>query len=128
MASALQVIERAMRRLRVLGLGKEPKAAESEEGLAILNQMLSEWGIDGIDIAHTTLGLSDEIDVPADHESAIVLNLAKRMGGLFGSQLSPDDDLLAQRGRMALVAYHFSIADLRDESPLAGHNLSTDDC
>jgi hypothetical protein len=125
--TVLEAVERALRRLRVIGLGKEPKAAEAAEGVTICNQMLHEWSIDGIDIAHTTLDSSDEIDVPADHESAIVLNLAKRMGGLFGAQLSPDDDLLAQRGRMALVAYHFSIADLRDENPQARNNLSTYD-
>lgn len=119
MATALDVITRAMRKLRVLGIGKDPKDAEAQEGLTELNNMLAEWAIDGIDIAHLTLILSDEIDVPDDHLTAIVLCLAARLGGTYGAALSEADAGSLDHRLAILRAYHFSIATIGIDHPSA---------
>jgi len=123
-ATASQVINRALKRLKVIGVGASPTANETTDCLEALNDMLFAWRIDGIDLAHTTLLSSDAIDVDDDHIEAIALNLAKRVGGMFGRELSKEDQRLALEGEMALRAYHFTIADLEDDNPLSRSNLS----
>lgn len=124
MATASQVINRALKRLRVIGVGQSPTASETADCLEALNDMLFAWRADGIDLAHTTLLSTDALDVPDDHIEPIALNLARRIGGMFGASLSPDDAQLAQSGENMVRAYHFSIADLEDENPLSRDNLS----
>lgn len=123
MATALDVITRALRKLRQLDVGEEPTAEEAEDALSDLNDMLAEWAIDGIDLALIDLELSDDIDLPRDHMAAIVLSLAERLGGEYGSELSPIDANSVERRRAILRAYHFTIADLRDDNPQARCNL-----
>ena len=48
MATCLQTITYAMRMNKVLGLGKEPKAAEEEEGMAALQSLYDEWRTGGM--------------------------------------------------------------------------------
>ena len=124
MATASQVINRALKRLRVIGVGQSPMANETTDCLEALNDMLFAWRTDGIDIAHTTLISSTELDVPDDHIEPIALNLALRVGGMFGASLSQDDAMLARVGEAMLRAYHFSIADLESDNPLSRDNLS----
>jgi hypothetical protein len=116
--TALECITRALRKIRVYGAGEDPSAADSEDCLLALNQMLFGWGSNGIDLAHTELGLSDELDVPDDHCEAITLSLAERIAADFGAQVSPVDSAIADQGRSALRAYHFSIKTIGIEHPL----------
>jgi hypothetical protein len=48
MATCLEVISYAMRQAKILGLGKEPKAAEAEEGMAALQSLYDQWRIGGM--------------------------------------------------------------------------------
>ena len=129
MATASQVINRALKRLRVIPSGGSPTSAETTDCLEVLNDMLAAWGINGIDLAHITLASGDTLDVPDDHIEPITLNLAKRLMGLFGTAatLSPEDLKLAIVGEESVRAYHFTIADLTDENPLSRDTLSTYD-
>jgi hypothetical protein len=115
--TALEAITRAMQKLRVIGPGKEPKAGEAEFGLAELNDMLAEWSIDGIDLAPVALDLSDEIDVPDDHNAGIILSLAARIGGVYGAELSPIDTASLDHRFAILRAYHFSIKTIGIDHP-----------
>src|SRR4051812_20042836 len=48
--TALEIVTHAMRDLGVLGTGKEPKAAELEDGLFRLNSMLKSWQGQGVSL------------------------------------------------------------------------------
>jgi hypothetical protein len=48
MATCLQVITYALRQSRILGLGKDPKAAEAEEGMVALQSMYDEFRTGGM--------------------------------------------------------------------------------
>lgn len=109
MATALDVVTRAQSKCRVLGIGREPKAAEAALGLDELNDMLAEWEIDGINLAPVELALTDVIDVPRNHLTAIVLALAARIAGTYGAELSPIDAASLERRFAILRAYHFTI-------------------
>lgn len=47
-ATCLDVITYAMRQARIIGLGKEPKAAEAEEGMVALQSLYDEWRTGGM--------------------------------------------------------------------------------
>lgn len=126
MATASQIINRALKRLRVLGVGQSPTANETADCLEALNDMLFAWNANGIDLAHIALASSDALDVPDDHVEAIALNLARRIGGLFGASLSPQDEALAAEGEAMLRAYHFTLADLGSDNPLSRENLANE--
>lgn len=119
MATARDIITRALKRLRVLASGETPTSDEAADCLDALNDMLSAWAINGIDLAHLPLTLNDTLDVPDDHVEPITLNLARRAGGLFGASLSPDDAYLATEGEGMLRAYHFTIAEQSSDHPLS---------
>lgn len=48
MATCLEIITYALRQCRILGMGKEPKAAEAEEGMIALQSMYDEWRTGGM--------------------------------------------------------------------------------
>jgi hypothetical protein len=119
MATALEVITSALRKLKVYAAGEEPGAEDAEDCLTALNGMLFAWTINGIDLAHATLALTDELDVPDDHLETIRLSLAERIASDFGADVSPIDMAIADQGRAALRAYHFSIATIGIDHPAA---------
>jgi len=127
MATALDLVTRAMRKLRVIGSGEEPTAAEGADCLSALNDMLAIWEIEGIDLAPTALVLSDTIDLPDSHIEALCANLAIAIADDFGAQVSPLLHARAESGKASLMAYHFAIADLASDHSLARRNLATDD-
>lgn len=127
MATALDVITAAMKRLKILRSGGTPSASETADCLEALNDMLFEWRIGGPDLAAVTLESSDEIDVPDDHIQALKLNLAIRIANMFGASPTPFLITQAQNGYNALVAAHFTMQDLSDDNPLARCNLPTFD-
>jgi hypothetical protein len=47
-ATCLDIITYAMRQCKILGLGKEPKAAESQEGMVALQSLYDEWRTGGM--------------------------------------------------------------------------------
>jgi hypothetical protein len=47
-STCLEIITYAMRQCRILGMGKDPKAAESEEGMIALQSMYDEWRTGGM--------------------------------------------------------------------------------
>lgn len=119
MATALDIITRALRKIRVLASGESPTSEEADDCLNALNDMLVGWAINGIDLAHTDLALTDTLDVPDDHLEAIRMSLAERVAGDFGAQLSPTDMQIADQGRAAIRAYHFSIKTIGIDHPSA---------
>jgi hypothetical protein len=125
MATALDVITRALRKLKVYGAGEDVGASDAEDCLVSLNDMLFGWAINGIDLAHTTLALTDALDVPNDHLEAITLSLAERVADEFAAQFSPVDAAIADQGRAALRAYHFTIATIGIDHPMARPRGST---
>jgi hypothetical protein len=48
MASCLDIITYAMRQARILGLGKNPKASEAEEGMVALQSLYDQWRTGGM--------------------------------------------------------------------------------
>lgn len=116
MATASDIVTRALRTLRVISSGETPTADESSDGLTALNDMLAAWALDGIDLGHITLASSDTLDVPDMHLQTIRLALAERLAGEYGAELSSFDQIALSKGMTALQARYFNIPDLVPQS------------
>ena len=127
MAVTSDIVTRAMRSLRLLSSGEEPTADEMSDGIIALNDMLFAWRIEGLDIAHISLAENDTIDVPEDHLGTIRLALAARIGGEYGAELTPYDQMALDEGMKALRAYYLNLSDLVPDNPLAWRNLALRD-
>lgn len=55
MASAQEIVDRAFRRLAIIGTGESVAPADLQTGLAALNEMISSWAADGLATADQTL-------------------------------------------------------------------------
>jgi hypothetical protein len=115
--TASDAVTRAMQKLRVIGPGKEPKAAEAEFGLNELNDMLAEWSIDGIDLAAITLDSTDADRRSRRSQCGDHPVSRGGIGSVYGAQLSPIDAASLPRRLDILRAYHFSIATLKNDNP-----------
>lgn len=89
MATANDVIRRAMRISRVLAVGQNPSAIELSDCLTILNQMLYSWGAKGVNFNLATLADSDTLAVPDDALMAIEYGLAMLIAPEFERPIDP---------------------------------------
>lgn len=60
MATCLEIISYAMRMARVLGAGKEPKGAESDDGMVALQSLYDQWRTGGMFGELTDVYLDDD--------------------------------------------------------------------
>lgn len=119
MATARDIITRALRKTKSYSGGEVVAAQDADDALEALNHMLAEWEIDGIDLAHIELALADTLDVPDNHLNAVVLNLAQRVCEEFGGAITQQLASEAQNGLALLRAYHFTLNDLGSDHPAA---------
>lgn len=79
MATALDVIRRAMRLIGALAEGEVPTAAQAADGLESLQAMLGEWETRGVrlgSVVDATYATADDMPVPVTHLQALAFNLA----------------------------------------------------
>lgn len=117
MATALDVIRRAMRLIGALAEGEVPTAEQASDALASFQAMLGDWEARGVRlgaVVDTTFGTADTIPVPPTHLQALAFNLAVVIAPEYGKAdalqaVLPQaerafDALVAQYCRPALVA------------------------
>lgn len=108
MATASDLIRRALRILRVIDAQDAMQAEDAQDALDTLNAMLAEWHEAQIglpDYALPTLTTEMQSDL-ADRE-AIAYQLALRLAGEYDKELSPTDMLLAQQTMFRLRSRYF---------------------
>lgn len=123
MATARDVVTRALRKRKALTVGETPQADELTDGLSDLNDMLFGWDTDGIRLGHITLAADDTLDVPDDHIQTIVLSLAERLTD-YGGQLDPADIIAADDGRKRLRARYLDLIPLTVEHRVVNSRLN----
>lgn len=89
MATANDIIRRAMRVARVLAVGQNPSAADTQDCLTIFNQMLYAWAHHGINLNLPTLTSSDTVDVPDDVLMGLSYNLAMLIAPEYERPIDP---------------------------------------
>lgn len=79
MATAAQIVDRALRKIGVVASDTAATADESANGLEALNMMLAAWKLAGVDISHTALAAGDTFPLADEYEEGTVYLLASRI-------------------------------------------------
>jgi hypothetical protein len=82
MATARDIVSRAMIKANVVALGQPMTADEGAHGIDALNSMIQAWKLRGVDVGHTDLELDDQFALPPEFVEGTVYMLA--------STISPD--------------------------------------
>ena len=127
MATAGDIVTRALQLAGVVPIGRTPGSKEATDGLNALNDMLAEWKADGIGIHVGTLATGDTLAAPDEHIRAIRYNLAVELAGLYGSSISPRIEATAERGMAILnAAYLPEVPMTVDRALWRGHAYDID--
>ena len=98
MATVLDVVTGALKLLEVRTAESPVTAAEAEDGLTALNDMMNEWNIDGVNVGYETLDeITDELFVDLGAIGAIKANLAVYIAPEYGRLVN--DTLVARADR-----------------------------
>lgn len=91
MATVLDIITRSLRRLREVGSGQDPDAADAAMALDVLNGMILGWQAQGVDAKYTALDLDDTFYffVPPVDATSEVIDLLADQGTWNASTNSP---------------------------------------
>ena len=88
MATNLDVITDAMRKANIINERETPSAAQGENGLTLLNDLLADWEEDGIELGfYPQTGLSDTIPIEDKFLRGVKYNLARSVAADYGADL-----------------------------------------
>jgi hypothetical protein len=92
--------------------------AEAADALRRMNRMMHAWSIEGVDVAHVDMALTDEFTIPAEHHKGLVALLAVEIAPMF--QVAPSAVLvaLAEGAKRALQAAYFQPTELKVDKGL----------
>ena len=119
MTTANELIIRAAKTAKILAAGETMEDADAQDILDSLNDMLHGWELDGIDLGHTDLTLTDTVQLPDSHIRAIRYNLAADISGEYGVQLGPIEAERASNGFRMLQAHYARPGELQIPRQLA---------
>lgn len=136
MASCLDIITYAMRQCRILGIGKEPKAAEATEGLVALQSLYDQWLTGGMfgELEDVYLEESDTAEEGKRYfvPTGLTLTAATSVYDDEGTTRQPRDlavyESLTQAGTRTVRLYDRTEwvdllgLELSDEAPLSKRN------
>lgn len=97
MATARDILNRAMRRLRVIGIEEEMEAAQARDALALMNAMMHGWRSRGVDIEHTNYELGTETALGDEWDLALEYLVAEHIGPTYNRQLSSAESMEKRR-------------------------------
>lgn len=84
MSTSTEIATSALKRLRVVGSGETPAAADVQDAVKALNLMISSWDAEGLS--------GESIPLDEKYEAGLIAMLAVRLAGDYGKQ--PDGILL----------------------------------
>lgn len=113
MATALDVVRRAMRLIGALAEGEVPTAEQLTDGLTAMQGMLGDWETRGVFLGgavDTTYAGATEVPVPVTHLNALAFNLAVSLAPEYGRQDALQAVLpQAERSFLALQAQYANV-------------------
>lgn len=115
--TARDVVYFALR--KIVGNGNDPEAAESEDALERLNDMLAAWRLEGCDVGLGKLALGDTLKVSDEFITAIKFNLRVSCHDHYDAPITPFDASMAQDGKRNVVTALFQNKDLRMSDTMA---------
>lgn len=106
-ATALDIINRAGKRAKILADEAAFTASEAVDALQLMNDMMQGFGPMGISYAHTTLAATDTVNMPDEQLRNLVLMLTKELAVDFQMPLSPELLLMIEGAKGELQAAYY---------------------
>lgn len=131
MATALQIISRALRTIRVIDAHTPASDEEAADAFEALNDMLAEWHEAGIGLPdYSVANYTTELASDASDVQAVTLSLAERLAPEYGRDLPPPAQRVLQEAMQRLRLRYFepgevSFAELPGEG--STYNITTDE-
>lgn len=97
---------------RIVGRGETAQADELDDALEVLNAMLLDWRIDGMDLGLASLEANDTVLAADEYVTAIKYNLRVLLEGQYGAQSSTLDARMAERGKILIANRLLDIGSL----------------
>jgi len=107
-ATANDIIVRALRRINVLAAQEAPDAAESQDSLTILNDMLFAFSAMGIQYVHSALTPTTVLNFPDEQIRNVMLALAGELADEFGMPIGPSLGQKIEDAKLELQAAYLS--------------------
>lgn len=92
MATMLDIVTRAYRKIRVTGQDDPLDAGAASAGIDALNDMLHEWKTRGVDLAYSDLALTDTFPLDPQFREGTVYMLASRLSPEYARPREFDAD------------------------------------
>src|SRR4249919_1074228 len=131
MATASQIIRRALRLIGALNPTQAMKAQDAQDALETLNAMLAEWHEAQIGLPDYSLSaLTDTLASDVADREAIAYQLAIRVAPEYGLDIPPAVGVMAEQtmGRLRLRYFQPGSSDLSELPAVrAGFNIVTGD-
>jgi hypothetical protein len=124
--TAQEMIRRTLRLAGILADGQTPTAEMYSDGLQSLNEMLSAWRDQGVDLGHISLSMGDELPYQDDHLAAIRYSLVIEISPEYAAPLRQEVVMLQQKYFRALQALYCNPPFLRIDCALSPYY--TQDC
>lgn len=91
MATTRDIVTRAFRKVGIIAFDEDMTAEEAALGIAALNDMMHAMELEGINLAHSDLDLSDPFPLESRFHEGIVYMLARRVSPDFNRPGIDDD-------------------------------------
>jgi hypothetical protein len=114
------MVTNSMRRINMLAAGQDADAAEADEVLGILNDMMLALPAKGVHTGWTTLALTDNFPLEDRHIEGVTWMLSEAITGGSGMSLSAEQQKKANAGWLALEADYKILERLRVDTGLSG--------
>lgn len=116
------LVTRALQLAGVVGMNRAPSAAEMNDGIATLNEMLEAWALDGMDTGLSGLRQTDADLIDAAYVKGIRYSLAVELAGAHGilSELPATVVQEADNQKALIRAALSDIDNLRCDNALIG--------
>jgi hypothetical protein len=123
-----ELVTRALQLSGVIGMNRAPSAAEMNDGIDTLNEMLSAWALDGMDLGLGTLVQTDEDLIDTAYVKGIRYSLAVELAGAHGILNELPATVIATAGEQQdLIRSALSdINNMRCDNSLLGPRTSYD--
>ena len=122
MATANDIVSRALRKAKVIGHGDTVAAENAAAALDDLNMMLAAWKLSGVDMGHSELALTDIFPMAEEYEEGTVYMLARRLTDDFAFPVGFDADDFFRK----IQAAHASIDEVTLPSALSNTSSQRD--
>ena len=109
MATTRDIVNRALKEIRVASSYDGVDAHDANDALDKLNSIMHALANDGTTYEHTDLALNDTFPLADSLIDPAVMWLAKNIVGLFGKGLTPYQAEMAEEGEEAIFAAYLTI-------------------